>query len=59
MEDSVSKNGELSRINSDLRHQVTELEYQVKDHKEKVAKVKSHAEHLTRIRQKQDQTIGK
>ena len=57
MEDLVSKNGDLSRTNSDLRHKITELEYNIKDQKEKISSQKSHIEHLSKVRQKQDETV--
>ncbi len=57
LEDLLSRNGELSRANSELRHKLTEIEYQIKEQKEKVSSYKSHVEHMTRVRQKQDETI--
>ena len=58
LEDILNKNGELSRANGDLRHKITELEYQMKEQRDKLAAQKRHVEHLTKIRQKQDKTIN-
>ena len=58
LEDILSKNGELSRANGELRHRITELEYQMKEQRDKLSGQKRHVEHLTKIRQKQDKTIG-
>ena len=58
LEDILAKNGELSRANSDLRHKITEMEYQLKEQVDKLAAQKRHIEHLTKIRQRQDKAIG-
>lgn len=57
LEEIISKNGELSRANGELRHKITELEFQMKDQKEKLAKEKHHVDHLTKVRHKQDENI--
>ena len=57
MEDIVSKNGELSRANSELRHKTTELQYQIKELRDKITSHKNHIDHLTRVRQKQDEAL--
>lgn len=57
MEELLAKNGELSRANTELRHKVTDLEYECKDQRQKMASQKSQVEHLTRVRQKQDESL--
>ncbi len=50
----TAKNGELARVNTDLRHKVNDLEFQVKQQKDKISSIKTQTEHLQKIRQKQD-----
>ena len=58
LDDIISKNGDLSRANSDLRHKITEFEYTVKEQKEKMGRQRSQIEHLTKIRQKQEEAVN-
>jgi DNA repair exonuclease SbcCD ATPase subunit len=57
LEQSLSKNGALSRANTELRHKVTELELSVKDQKDKISQLKNQVDHLGRIRSKQEQSL--
>ena len=57
LEELLTKNGELARANTELRHKVTEQEYLSREQKEKIASQRSQIDHLTRIRQKQDDSL--
>ena len=59
LDELVSKNGDLSRANTELRHQTTELEMQIKEMHDKMSGSKAHIEHLGKIRKKQEMTLDK
>ena len=57
LEELLSRNGELSRANTELRHKITEVDYKNKELKDRILSQKSQIEHLTKVKKKQEETM--
>ena len=57
LEELLSRNGGLSRTNTELRHKITEVDYKNKELKDRILSQKSQIEHLTKVKKKQEETM--
>ena len=59
MDNCLSRNAEMTKQNTTLKHQVGELETDLKEAKVKMSSQRSHIEHLTKMRRRQDEEVHK
>ncbi len=57
LEELLSRNGDLSRTNTELRHRIMEVECKNKELKDRISSQKTQIEHLTKTKKKQEETI--
>ncbi|ELT98464.1 hypothetical protein CAPTEDRAFT_74809, partial [Capitella teleta] len=58
LEESLSKNGSLSRANTELRHKITEQDLQLKEQRDKVSRLQGQVDHFGRVRKKHEESLS-